>query len=96
MLCSVFGWPLLLTLFANDLPCRFGDRYAYVTVDAHIYSLSEAIVNKIESAKADRTVGKLREVRDAFGGGHTRFCYPPTPSAVQGKILLNSAISRAY
>jgi hypothetical protein len=60
----------MLTLLAHDIPRRFGDRDANVTVDAHIYSLIEPVVNKIEAAKADRAVGKLRRVGNTLGRGH--------------------------
>jgi hypothetical protein len=67
---SDFGWPPMLTFLAHDIPRRFGDRDAYVTVDAHIYSLIEPVVNKIEAAKTDGAVGELRCVRETFGRGH--------------------------
>ena len=49
----------MLTFLAHDIPRRFGDRDANVTVDAHIYSLIEPVVNKIEAAKTDGAVGEL-------------------------------------
>jgi hypothetical protein len=60
----------MLTLLTHDIPRRFGDRDANVTVDAHIYSLIEPVVNKIEAAKTDRAIGKLRRVGNTLSRGH--------------------------
>lgn len=84
----------MLTLLAHDIPRRFGDRDANVTVDAHIYSLFEPVVNKIEAAKTDGAVGEIRWVGNALGRGHDRFLIAPYRQSFQGgKDPINSAVS---
>jgi hypothetical protein len=84
---SVFGWPPMLTFLSHDIPRRFGDRDANVTVDAYIYSLIEPVVDKIEAAKTDGAVGEVRCVGDTVGRGHTDSLIAPYSQSFKGKSL---------
>jgi hypothetical protein len=90
---SVLRRPVFLPFFADHFPRRLGNGQAYVAIDANIYFLVEAIVDKVEAAGTDGAGGKFRLVGDTFGGGHLTSCYPTNAFRFQGKISINSAVA---